>query len=135
MISLGAVNNKLGNWEEALKLLNHVAAIDKRNSKVYPEKVITLTYLKRYDQALQTSDTAIVIKDTPMDYYWRGIIYRRLNNDVLGKKELEKSISKDKKLAEPRLELADLLILLIPQKLWISVTKSLKMMTVIQLPI
>jgi tetratricopeptide (TPR) repeat protein len=110
MISLGAVNNKLGNWEEALKLLNHVAAIDKRNSKVYPEKVITLTYLKRYDQALQTSDTAIVIKDTPMDYYWRGIIYRRLNNDILGEKELRKSISKDKKLAEPRIELADLLI-------------------------
>ena len=110
MISLGAVYNKLGNWEEALKLLNHVAAIDKRNSKVYPEKVITLTYLKRYDQALQTSDTAIVIKDTPMDYYWRGIIYRRLNNDILGEKELRKSISKDKKLAEPRIELADLLI-------------------------
>jgi tetratricopeptide (TPR) repeat protein len=110
MISLGAVNNKLGNWEEAIKFLNHVAAIDNRNSKVYPEKVITLIYLKRYDQALQTSDTAIVIKDTPMDYYWRGIIYRKLNNDILGEKELRKSISKDKKLAEPRIELADLLI-------------------------
>jgi len=45
-----------------------------------------------------------------MDYYWRGIIYRRLNNDILGEKELRKSISKDKKLAEPRIELADLLI-------------------------
>ena len=110
MISLAAVNNKLGNWEDALKLLNHVAAVDKRNPRVYPEKVITLTYLKRYDQALETSDTAIVIKDTPMDYYWRGIIYRKLNNDILGEKELRKSISKDKKLAEPRIELADLLI-------------------------
>ncbi len=110
MISLGAVCNKLGNYEESLKLLNHASTLDKRNSKVYPEKVITLTNLKKYDQALQASDTAIIIKDTPMDYYWRGIIYRRLNNDVLGKKELEKSISKDKKLAEPRIELADLLI-------------------------
>ena len=102
MISLGAVCNKLGNYEEALKLLNHASALDKRNSKVYPEKVITLTNLKRYDQALQVSDTAIIIKDTPMDYYWRGIIYRRLNNDALGEKELRKSISKDKKLAEPQ---------------------------------
>src|SRR5664279_3712359 len=110
MISLGSVCNKLGKFEEALKILNHAAKLDKRNPKVYPEKVITLTYLKRYDQALQTSDTAIVIKDTPMDYYWRGIIYRRLNNDILGEKELRKSISKDKKLAEPRIELADLLI-------------------------
>lgn len=110
MISLGSVCNKMGNYEESLKLLNRAATLDKRNTKVYPEKVIALTYLKRYDQALLASDTAIVIKDTPMDYYWRGIIYRRLNNDVLGEKELRKSISKDKKLAEPRIELADLLI-------------------------
>jgi tetratricopeptide (TPR) repeat protein len=110
MISLGAVCNKMGNYEESLRLLNRAATLDKRNTKVYPEKVISLTYLKRYDQALLASDTAIVIKDSPMDYYWRGIIYRRLNNDVFGEKELRKSISKDKKLAEPRIELADLLI-------------------------
>ena len=110
MISLGTVSNKLGDYEEALKLLNRASKSDKRNTKVYPEKVITLTNLKRYDQALQASDTAIIIKDTPMDYYWRGLIYRRLNNDALGEKELRKSISKDKKLAEPRIELADLLI-------------------------
>ena len=110
MISLGAVCNKLGKYEEALKYLNHAAKLDKRNTKVYPEKVITLTSLKRYDQALQTSDTAIIIKDTPMDYYWRGIIYTKLNNIAQGEKELRKSISKDKKLAEPRIALADLLI-------------------------
>jgi tetratricopeptide (TPR) repeat protein len=116
MVSLGAVNNKLGNYEEALKLLNHVSAIDKRNSKVYPEKVISLTCLKRYDQALQTSDTAIIIKDTPMDFYWRGVIYTRLNNLALGEKELRKSISKDKKLAEPRIALADLLLATNPKE-------------------
>lgn len=110
MISLGGACNKLGNFEESLKILNHASALDNRNSKVYPEKVITLTNLKKYDQALQASDTAIVIKDTPMDYYWRGIIYRKLNNAILAEKELRKSISKDKKLSEPRLELADLLI-------------------------
>jgi tetratricopeptide (TPR) repeat protein len=109
-ISLGSVCNKLSNYDQALRIFNHVAAIDRRNPKVYPEKVISLYYLKKYDQALQTSDTAIVIKDTPMDFYWRGLIYRRLNNDLLGEKELRKSISKDKKLAEPRIELADLLL-------------------------
>ena len=116
MISLGAVCNKMGNYEESLRLLNRAATLDKRNTKVYPEKVISLTCLKRYDQALLASDTAIVIKDSPMDYYWRGIIYRRLNNDVLGEKELRKSISKDKKLAEPRIELADLLIATNPKE-------------------
>ena len=110
LISLGAVCNKMGNFEESLKLLNHASALDKRNSTVYPEKVLTLINLKMYDRALQASDTAIIIKETPMDYYWRGIIYRRLNNDLLGERELRKSISKDKKLAEPRIELAELLI-------------------------
>jgi tetratricopeptide (TPR) repeat protein len=109
LINLGAVCNKMGNYEEALKLLNHASANDRRNAKIYPEKVITLINLNKYGQALQASDTVIIIKDTPMDYYWRGIIYRKLENDALAKKELEKSISKDKKLAEPRLELADLL--------------------------
>jgi len=52
MISLGAVCNKTGNYEESLKLLNHAAALDKRNTKVYPEKVIALTSLGKYDQAL-----------------------------------------------------------------------------------
>jgi tetratricopeptide (TPR) repeat protein len=45
-----------------------------------------------------------------MDYYYRGVIYRKLNNDLLAKEELEKSISEDKKLVEPRLALAELLI-------------------------
>ncbi len=117
IISLGAVCNKTGNYKESLKLLNHASTLDKRNSRLYPEKVITLIALERYDQALKVSDTAIIIKDTPMDYYWRGIIYRRLNNDILGEKELRKSISKDKNLADPRIELADLLISINPANL------------------
>jgi len=110
MISLASVCNKTGNYQQSLKLLNHASALDNRNSRIYPEKVIALANLGMYDQALDVSDTAIIIKDTPMDYYWRGIIYRKLNNETQAKKELEKSISKDKKLAEPRIELADLLI-------------------------
>ena len=117
IISLGAVCNKTGNYKESLKLLNHASTLEKRNSRLYPEKVITLIALERYDQALKVSDSAIIIKDTPMDYYWRGIIYRRLNNDILGEKELRKSISKDKNLADPRIELADLLISINPANL------------------
>jgi len=109
-ISLGAVCNKMKSYEDALKLLNHASTMEKRNTRVYPEKVITLIGLERYDQALKVSDTALMVKDTPMDYYYRGVIYRKLNNDIMAKKELEKSISKDKDLAAPRLALADLLV-------------------------
>ncbi len=112
IISLGRVCNKLKKYDEALVQLNRASGLYVRNSKIYPEKVITLMGLERYDQALKVSDTAVLIltKDEAMNYYYRGVIYVALNNDILGKKELEKAISKDKKLVEPRLELAELLI-------------------------
>ena len=109
-IDLGFIGNKLGNYEAALKALNRATALDKRNGKAYPEKVITLLALEKFDQALKVSDTAVAIDDSPMNFYYRGIVYRKLTNDVLAKKEFEKSISKDKKLAEPRLALAELLL-------------------------
>jgi tetratricopeptide (TPR) repeat protein len=110
LISLGRVCNKLNKFDQALVLLNHASALDKRNSQIYPEKMITLIGLERYDQALKASDTAVLIKDDPKNYYYRGLIYVKLNNDILGKKELEKAISKSKGMVEPRLELAELLI-------------------------
>jgi tetratricopeptide (TPR) repeat protein len=110
IISLGVIYNNTGNFEQALNLLNRASRIDKRNSKLYPVKVNTLIGLEKYDQALKVSDTALMIKDTPMDHFFRGIIYRKLNNDFLAKKEFEKAIDHDKKLAAPRLALADLLI-------------------------
>jgi tetratricopeptide (TPR) repeat protein len=110
IIGLGRVCNKMSKFDEALGFLNHASRLDKKNAQVYPEKIITLIGLGKYDRALKASDTAILIKDEPMNYYYRGVIYVALNNDILGKKELEKSISKDKKLVEPRLELAELLI-------------------------
>ena len=110
LIGLGAACNKMGNFEEALRHLNKASAIDKRNGAIYPEKVITLIGLQRYDMAIRVSDTAVLIKDTPMNYYYRGIIYTKLNNDIFAKKEFEKAILKDKKLPEPRLALAELLL-------------------------
>ena len=84
--------------------------MDKRNATIYKEKVKTLIGLEKYTQALKVSDTALIIKDTPMDYYYRGVIYRNMANEASAKKEFEKSISEDKKLPEPRLALADLLL-------------------------
>jgi tetratricopeptide (TPR) repeat protein len=110
LISLGAICNRTGDFTRALGFLNRASRVDKRNPAVYPEKVLTLIGLERYDQALRVSDTALIIKDTPMNYYWRGIVYTKLNNDVFARKELDKAISKDKKLVEPRLELAELLL-------------------------
>jgi tetratricopeptide (TPR) repeat protein len=111
LISLGTLCNKTGKYDDALKLLNHASALEIRNSKVYPEKVITLINLKRFDRALQASDTAIIIKETPMDYFYRGVIFKDLNNNFSAKRELNKAIQKDKTLAAPRLLLAQILLL------------------------
>jgi len=126
MVRLGSVCIKTGEYEKSLKHLNRASVLDTRNTKVYSEKAVALTYLGRYDQALEASDTAIVIKDTPMDFYWRGIIYRKLNNSAQAKKELEKAISKDKKLAEPRIELADLLMSVNPKEAMLQCDEVLK---------
>lgn len=109
IVSLGRVCNNMNKYSEALVLLNRASGLDRRNSQVYPEKVITLIGLEKYDQALKVTDSANIVKDEPMNYYYRGIIYVKLNNDVLAKKEFEKSILKDKKLVDPRLALAELL--------------------------
>ncbi len=125
-VNLGSVCNKMGNYDEAIRHLNHASGLDKRNAKVYPEKVLTLIGLNMFEQALKASDTAIIIKDTPMDYYYRGIIYRKINNDAFAKREFEKSISKDKKLVEPRLALADLMLSVDPGEAMDQVNEVLR---------
>jgi tetratricopeptide (TPR) repeat protein len=110
IISLAQVCNSTSKYGEALKLLNRASGIEKRHASIYPEKVITLIGLEKYDAALGASDSALSYNNEPIDYYYRGLIYKNLNNIPLSKKELEKSISKDKTLSEPRLALADLLL-------------------------
>jgi tetratricopeptide (TPR) repeat protein len=112
-VRLGAVLNKLGRYSDALVKLNHATGLDKRNKAVYPEKVITLKNLEKYELALKASDTALIlIKDDPKNYYWRGIIYSKLNNDFSARKEFDKAIAKDKskRYFEPRLALARILL-------------------------
>ena len=112
-VRLGAVCNNLGQYKEALAYLNHATGLDKRNKAAYPEKVTTLLNLEKYDQALKSSDTALIlIKDDPKNYYQRGLIYSKLNNDFSARKEFEKAITKDKskRYFSPRIELAKLLL-------------------------
>ncbi len=93
-VKLGTICNKLGLYNDAIAYLIHATGLDRRNKAAYPEKVITLLNLAKYDQALKSSDTALIlIKDSPMAYYWRGIIYSNLNNDFAARKEFEKAIA------------------------------------------
>jgi len=110
VIRLGAIYNRTGKYDEALKQLNHASAMEKKNNEIYKEKVITLIALEKYDQALKVSDTTLKLGDVPMDYYYRGEIYKKLHNEVLSKSEYQKAILNDKKLIIARLAMADLLM-------------------------
>lgn len=114
-VRLGVVENRMNNYTAALNFLNRATSLAKRDHEAYKEKAITLLGLQKYDQALRSSDTALLIKPDAMDYHYRGVIYARLRNDVMAKSEFEKAISKDKTLAEPRLALAELLTNTFPQ--------------------
>jgi tetratricopeptide (TPR) repeat protein len=108
IIKLGALNNDLGNYSKAYSLLNRASSMEKRNSKIYPEKVLSLMGMQEYDKALKVADTAIILRSDARIYYYRGMIYVNLHNDVFAKKEFEKSLSKDSKFEDARLALADL---------------------------
>lgn len=110
LISMGRICNKLGKYSEAIEYLNRAKSIEKMNKDLYPERVIALMGLEKYDLALKASDTALMVKETAQNLYYRGIVYTKLNNDVMAQKEFERAIAKDKKYFEPRLALADLFI-------------------------
>ncbi len=126
-IRLGAVANRTRKYEEALPILNKASGLAKRNHELYKEKTITLHGLAKYDQALKCSDTALIIKPEPMDYYYRGLIYTSLHNEAMAKKEFEKSIDKDETLAEPRLALAQLLATSSPQEAMAQCNEVIKL--------
>ncbi len=109
-IAMGRVYNYLGQYDEALVKLNRAASLDKKEKEIYPVKVATLLALNKFDQALKSSDTALLLNDNSMNHFARGEVYVSLTNDVLAKKEFEKSISKDKDNPLPRIALVDLFI-------------------------
>mgnify|MGYP006282657911 CR=1 FL=1 len=106
---LGRVSNKMGKYEQALSHLNHASRVAKREAKVYPEKVKTLLELGEYEMALKVSDTAMLFDENAINYYQRGLAYEKLNNDILAKRDFEKSVKEDKKFIDSRLSLANLL--------------------------
>ena len=108
IIKLGSLNNEMGNYRQALTFLNHASSMEKRNSRIYPEKVISLIGLQEYEKALKVSDTAIILRNDARIYYYRGLIYVNLRNDVFAKKEFEHALAKDSKDEDSRLALAEL---------------------------
>lgn len=107
---MGRICNKLGKHEESLMHLNKATTLAKRESKLYPEKVRSLLALKRYDRALQVSDTALLLKQDEVNLYQRGRAFDELQNYRRAKEDYEKAIRKNKHYVPPRLAIAEIFI-------------------------
>ena len=68
LIKLGIISNRMDNYRQALGYLNRAAKIEKRNNKIYPEKIESLMGLEEWDKALKASDTALILKEEPRIY-------------------------------------------------------------------
>jgi tetratricopeptide (TPR) repeat protein len=122
LYSLGRMCNKLAEGEnmtrdeknkyynEAVAVLQHAIDGEYRNGKLYTEKVVSLIGLGLWDLALGAADTAIQMRDDAINYYYQGIIYQKMNDDLTARRQLERAVTKDKNLAVARLELARVLI-------------------------
>ncbi|MFO7853280.1 MAG: tetratricopeptide repeat protein [Bacteroidota bacterium] len=107
---LGRVSNKMAKYEQALRHLNHASKVAKREAKIYPEKVKTLLALGQYEQALKVSDTAMLFREDDINYYQRGLVYEKLNDDIRARRDFEKAVRKNRNFTDARLALADLLV-------------------------
>lgn len=122
LYNLGRMCNKMASGEnipadekkkyytEAIAALRQAIRAEYRNGKYYTEKVVSLIGLEMWDKALATSDTALQMRDDAMNYYYQGIIYQKMNDDMTARRQLERAVTKDKSLAPARLELAKVLI-------------------------
>ena len=96
-------------FNEAVSVLNKAIKAEYRNGKLYTEKVVSLIGMELWDKALGASDTALQMRDDALNYYYQGIIYQKINDDISARRQLEKAVTKDKYLSVARLELARLL--------------------------
>ena len=105
---LGKCYNEVGKYDQALGALNRATNLAKRGLIPYQEKVKTLLALERFERAREVVDTALVIKDTPLNNYYMGVVSVKLEEFDKAEKFFNKSISKSRYFVPARLDLADL---------------------------
>jgi len=88
----GRMLNRIGNYEEALGMLNRSTGLSKKNLLAYQEKVITLIALEDYPNAYQVADTALLLKKSSLNYYNHGLVAEYMENYPQAEKDFSKAI-------------------------------------------
>ena len=89
----GRMLNRIGNYVEAIHLLNRATSLSRKNLPAYQEKIITLIALEDFERAYQVADSAIQLKKTPLNYYNRGLVAEKMENYPQAQKDFSSAIS------------------------------------------
>ena len=87
--------NEVGDYHNALVFATSAITRDKKFIPAYHEKTKALISLKRYEDALETSSQAVVIKDDKENFYYKGLSYYLLGKYELSKGTYEYALRKD----------------------------------------
>lgn len=90
----GRMLNRVGNYVEALHMLNRATGLSRKNLLAYQEKIITLIALEDFDRAYQVADSALHLKKSksPLNYYNRGLVAEKLENYPQAQKDFSSAI-------------------------------------------
>jgi len=88
----GRLFNRVGNYIEALHMLNRANSLSRKNLPAYQEKVITLIALEDFERAYQVADSAIQLKKNPLNYYNRGLVAEKMENYPQAQRDFSSAI-------------------------------------------
>ncbi len=99
---------KGGQYQEALKSLNHATKINSKYLPAFHVKIRVLLGLNRNEDALKVSDSTLMIGETAMNYFLQGEAYKRLNSRQKAEWAYTKATKIDRGFIEAYIALADI---------------------------
>ncbi len=106
----GKLYYEMGDYESAINRLNTSINLKKTNIPAYQYLIQTLIETGSYAEALQICKRALTIRESDLNFYYRGVVNEEMNNYVAAEEDFEKAIRKNKRLVEAYVDLADLRI-------------------------
>ncbi len=97
-----------GQYQDALKSLNHATKLNPRYLPAFHIKIRILLELNKNEAALKVSDSTLMIGETAMNYFLQGEVNKRLNARQKAEWAYSKATKIDKGFIEAYIALADL---------------------------
>ena len=88
----GRLFNGIGEYHEALFMLNKATSIARKNDLAFTEKTTTLLALEKYDMSLAVSDSALKLEKSAKNYYQHGLASAYLDNRAQAESDFTQAI-------------------------------------------